>query len=74
MPEDIPRIRINAYGGVVQGVFADRPVEVLITDGDIDGVEDYELKTIEGEKFNAYIEIPDVDPKRIKANFDEVDG
>jgi hypothetical protein len=36
-----PRVYIYVEGGVVQGVYTDSPVDVMILDGDVEGSDDY---------------------------------
>ena len=39
-----PKVYIYVEGGVIQSILADQPVDLLVLDGDIDGLEDGEYK------------------------------
>jgi len=58
------RVVIGVEGGLVTGVSADRPVEVLVLEYDTDGVEEDQISVIDGEEcctgyFSADL-LPDV--------------
>jgi hypothetical protein len=51
-----PRLFVYVRGGVIQTVIADQKVEVMVLDGDVDGLEGEDIKTYKDtakEMFNA---------------------
>jgi len=71
------KVVIFMEGGIAQSVLADgRDVEVIILDGDIDGIEDDNprLKVFEGDTYYVAEGVDLVDPEYVNEVFREVGG
>jgi len=71
------RIVIYIYGGLIQWIFTDKPVEIAVLDGDTDDCDENELEELTfegGEKAKVYSYLGDTthEPEKVKGFFDEL--
>ncbi len=63
------KIVVLVQGGLVQKVYADNPVEVVIVDQNVEGAADDEVVRVFGEESAVRFDMPEVDPAKVAEAF-----
>jgi hypothetical protein len=51
-----PKVFVYVEGGVIQTILSDQPIDILVLDGDVEGIDGYETYTEpDGTSFQARI-------------------
>jgi len=69
LPEEKSKAIIYIYGGLVDSIVADAPIEVLIVDGDTDSADEDEMSMIDGEEVVCHGDDALIDKEKVEKAF-----